>query len=125
MEIRPMQRIEAPTAWAPTDLRDVASWSYRLSARDRAELIAAAQAVKGIPLEQVSRANFKLSGMAQLMARVRHDLLEGRGIVMLQNLPVDELDREGQAIAYLGVGSYLGQRVSQNRQGHILGHVKD
>ena len=125
MEIRPIQRIVTPTAWTPDDLRDVSSWSYRLSERDRAELVAATEAVKGVALEDVSRANFKLAGMAQVMARVRQDLLEGRGIVMLQNFPVDKLDREGQAIAYLGIGAYLGQRVSQNRQGHILGHVKD
>src|SRR5882762_2625297 len=29
------------------------------------------------------------------------------------------------AIAYLGLGSYLGRPMSQNMQGHILGHVKD
>jgi len=120
-----MQPIVARTAWTPKDLRDVASWSYRLTERDRAELIAAAAALKGIALEEVSRANFKLSGMAQVMAEVRRDLLEGRGIVMLQNFPVEELAREGQAIAYLGMGAYLGERISQNRQGHILGHVKD
>src|SRR4051812_35920741 len=118
MEIRPMQRIVAPTAWTPDDLRDVASWSYRLTEGERTELIAATEAVKGIALENVSRANFKLSGLAKVMAHVRRDLLEGRGIVMLQDFPVDELDREGQAIAYLGMGAYLGERISQNRQGH-------
>ena len=87
-----MQPIVAPTAWKPDDLRDVASWSYRLTERDRAELVAATEAVKGIALEQVSRANFKLSAMAKVMAHVRRDLLEGRGIVMLQNFPVDQLD---------------------------------
>jgi len=60
-----MQRIAAPTAWTPDDLRDVASWSYRLTERDRGELVAATEAVKGIALEEVSRANFKLAGMAQ------------------------------------------------------------
>src|SRR5829696_8813821 len=96
--IKAMQPIAAPTAWTPQDLREVASWSYRLIERDRAELIAATEAVKGIALQEVSRANFKLSGLAQVMADVRRDLLEGRGIVMLQNFPVEKLDREGQAI---------------------------
>src|SRR3954464_15012504 len=123
--VKAMQPIVAPTAWTPQDLREVSSWSYRLGELDRAELIAATQALKGVALEEVSRANFKLSGMAKVMADVRRDLLEGRGIVMLQNFPVDRLDREGQAIAYLGIGAYLGERISQNREGHILGHVKD
>jgi hypothetical protein len=38
---------------------------------------------------------------------------------------VEQLGREGQGIAYLGLGAHLGRRISQNRSGHILGHVKD
>jgi hypothetical protein len=44
---------------------------------------------------------------------------------MMQNFPVDRLDREAIAFAYLGLGSYIGNTISQNAQGHILGHVKD
>ena len=29
------------------------------------------------------------------------------------------------AIAYMGLGTYLGYFVSQNGKGHVLGHVKD
>ncbi|KAK1491911.1 taurine catabolism dioxygenase TauD [Colletotrichum tamarilloi] len=28
-------------------------------------------------------------------------------------------------LTYLGIGSYIGRRLSQNRQGHMLGHIKD
>lgn len=122
-----MEPIVAPTAWSPEDLRDVGSWSYPLSEQDRGELIEATESArrKGIALEEVSRGNFRLSGLAGILADVRRELLEGRGIVMLQNFPVERLDRAGQAIAYLGLGAYLGERISQNREGHILGHVKD
>src|SRR5436853_5188629 len=119
-----MQPIVAATAWSPQDLRDVASWSYRLSEDDRAELIEAVRNNR-VALEDVSRDNFRLSGLEKILSDVRRELLEGRGIVTLQNFPVERLDRAGQAIAYLGMGAYLGNRISQNRQGHILGHVKD
>ena len=46
-------------------------------------------------------------------------------MVMLRAFPVDRFDREEAAIAYLGLGAHLGNRMSQNREGHILGHVKD
>ena len=122
-----MEPIVAPIAWSAKDLRDVGSWSYALSEQDRAELIEATEAARrqGIALEAVSRDNFRLSTLAEILADVRRELLEGRGIVMLQNFPVERLDRAGQAIAYLGLGAYLGERISQNREGHILGHVKD
>ena len=44
---------------------------------------------------------------------------------MLRGFPVERFDREAAAIAYLGLGCYLGNTMSQNKQGHILGHVKD
>jgi hypothetical protein len=55
---------------------------------------------------------------------VRLELAEGRGIVMLQGFPVERFDVRRRAIAYLGIGAYLGDAMSQNGQGHILGHVK-
>jgi hypothetical protein len=44
---------------------------------------------------------------------------------MLRDFPIGELDRKGQVIAYLGLGSFLGKPISQNMKGHLLGHVKD
>ena len=46
-------------------------------------------------------------------------------LVYLRGLPVDEMGPENAAIAYLGIGRHIGEPVSQNAQGHILGHVKD
>jgi hypothetical protein len=79
----------------------------------------------GIPVVEVCRDNFPLDRFAGVLADVRRELMDGRGIVMLRNFPVEALDREAQAIAFLGLGSYLGKTVSQNKQGHVLGHVKD
>ena len=116
-----------PAGWLPESLENVKSWSYSLTSADRSELVAAAGSIQrsSIPPEQVSRENFPLRALGEIMVDVRRELLDGRGIVMLQNFPIDELDRQGQAIAYLGLGSYLGRPMSQNMQGHILGHVKD
>jgi hypothetical protein len=124
---RAMEPIAAPAAWSPGDLRVVARWSYRLGEQDCAELVRATDSVRrnDIALEDVSRQNFRLEALAEVLRDVKRELLEGRGIVMLQDFPVERLDRQGQAIAYLGLGAHLGQRISQNKEGHILGHVKD
>ena len=124
---RALQPLVDPAGWSPESLRDVASWSYRLTDRDHAELIAATEAIRrnDIPVERISRNTFRLGALAETLRDVRRELLEGRGIVMLQNFPVEELDRTGQAIAYLGLGSYIGQPMVQNEHGHILGHVKN
>jgi hypothetical protein len=124
---RPMQPVVAPSAWSPEDLRELSRWSYRLSERDCAELLDATAEVrrKRIALEEVGRASFRPGAFGEVLADVRRELLEGRGIVMLQGFPVERLDREGQAIAFFGLGAQLGERISQNRHGHLLGHVMD
>src|SRR5687767_4765397 len=124
---RAMEPLIDRAGWSPESLRDVASWSYGLTDRDRAELIDATNALSrnDIPVERISRNNFRLGELGETLRDVRRELLDGRGIVMLQNFPVEELDRGGQAAAYLGLGSYIGHPMVQNEHGHILGHVKN
>ena len=123
----PLQPVVDPAGWSPADLGAVASWSYRITDRDIAELSDAVAAVRhnGIPVEAITRDDFPLKALADVLTDVRRELMDGRGIVMLQNFPIDRFDRQAQAIAYLGIGTYIGRTMSQNRQGHILGHVKD
>ena len=123
----PMQPVVDPADWNAMELADVSTWSYVLSDSDRSELKDAVAGFRrsGKKIEDVDSDNFHLDGLAEVLVDVRRELLDGRGIVMMRNFPVDELDREGCAIGYLGLGSYLGESMSQNKFGHILGHVKD
>jgi hypothetical protein len=122
-----LQPVVDPAGWDADELRDVSRWSYRLTDRDVDELLAAIAAYRrtGIPIADVSREHFPLQDFANVLNDVRRELVDGRGIVMLQGFPVERLSREEQAVGYLGLGSYLGRTMPQNRQGHVLGHVKD
>jgi hypothetical protein len=123
----PMKPAVDPAAWSPEELEDVSAWSYRITDRDADELaegIAGARR-KGVAVVDVSRESFPLKAFGDVLLDVRRELLDGRGIVMMQNFPLDRFDREETAIAYIGLGSWLGSTMSQNKFGHILGHVKD
>jgi hypothetical protein len=124
---RPMVPVVDPAGWAPAELADVARWSYRIGERDADELADGIASVRrhGVAVVDVARENFPLKKFADVLADVRRELTDGRGIVMMQNFPLDRFDREATAIAYIGLGSYLGRTMSQNKLGHILGHVKD
>jgi hypothetical protein len=125
---RPMNPVIDPAGWFADSLGDVENWSYHFTDADSAALIDATNQIRrqGMTAVDVKRHNFDIKGsFAEVLRDVREELRNGRGLVMLRNFPVQQLDSEGRAIAYLGMGTYLGQPMSQNMQGHILGHVKD
>jgi hypothetical protein len=123
----PMRPVVDPAGWTPELLGPVSDWAYQLTEDDSDELNAAVDEFRklGLRLPKVNRHNFPLKKLEHVLADIRKELMDGRGIVMVQNFPVDRLDREGIAIAYMGFGSYLGDKMIQNRFGHVLGHVKD
>lgn len=122
-----MQPVIDPAGWSAEDFGAVADWSYRITEHDIGELADAVAFVRRnrIAIESVNRTNFHLGPMADILADIKHELTDGRGIVMIQNFPAKQFDREATAIAFLGLGAHLGQTVPQNAQGHLLGHVKD
>ena len=127
MPARAMDPVVDPAGWLANELRNVSTWSYDITDADVAELQAAVAAFRrtGKPIEAVSRVDFPLAAFGETLRDIRRELLDGRGIVMMRHFPLDAFDREETAIAYLGLGCYLGNPMSQNKHGHILGHVKD
>jgi hypothetical protein len=109
------------------DFRPRGDWIRHFSVAELAELDSAVRAFKagGTPLEHISPASFALPALGAVLAGVLAEVLEGRGFAMLRGFPAQRYTREEQAIAYLGIGSYLGTARSQNAKGHLLGHVKD
>ncbi len=120
--------VSGPSVWYGRDLASRSGeWLRRFSDTELAELDSAVRAFQasGAALASVAPANFPLPSLGAALAGVVHELLEGRGFVLLRGLPLARYSREEQAIAYLGIGSYLGAARSQNAKGHLLGHVKD
>jgi hypothetical protein len=111
--------------WYGRDLAARRDWIREFSSRELAEIQAAVRAARDISPEKLSPASFPLPGFGPELGRILAELLEGRGFILLRGLPVERMTREEQAIAYLGMGSWLGAFRSQNAKGHLLGHVKD
>ena len=119
--------VAGPGAWYGRELRAREDWIRHVNAAEVAEIEAAIRAVRkaGIALESLNPATFPLPTFGPSLRGVLRELLEGRGFILLRGLPVERWSREEQAIAYLGIGSWLGGARSQNAKGHLLGHVKD
>ena len=120
--------IEGPSAWFAADLRGhEAEWSYRLAAAEIAELEAALKLVQSRKLDiaDIRRDDFPLPTLGPVLERLRTEVLEGRGFVLLRGVPVEDRPIAESAAIYWGIGAHFGSARSQNAHGHLLGHVYD
>lgn len=119
--------VAGPGAWYGRDLAVRRDWIRPFSEAEVAEIEVAVEDFRktGKPLDAITPAAFPLPHLGPVLRSLLHELLEGRGFAMLRGLPVERWTREAQAIAYMGLGSWLGRARSQNAKGHLLGHVKD
>lgn len=122
------QQITGPTAWSKNDYAaNPEHWTHQLSALEISELSSAADAflATGTPLTGITKAHFPLPTFSPFLAALRTELLNGKGFILFKGLPVARWGTRKAAVAYMGLGTYLGYFVSQNSRGHVLGHVKD
>jgi hypothetical protein len=123
----PGRILEGPAAWRGAELARGETWIHRFSSEELAELERALAAVRGLPrpVLDVTRENFVLPALASTLARVKHELLRGRGFILFRGLPAERYSLTELATLFWGLGTHLGTAVSQNGQGHVLGHVRD
>jgi len=123
-----MRRIGGSSAWIGADMRSrEAEWSHHLSSREVAEIEAATSAVRarGLDIADIRRENFQLPTLGPVLDRLRDEVIDGRGFVLLRGMPVEDRPIIESATAYWGIGTYFGSARSQNAKGHLLGHVYD
>jgi Taurine catabolism dioxygenase TauD, TfdA family len=120
-------RIDDASAWVGPAMAARSDWIETLAADELDELATASQAwIDGqADLTQLTRERFTLPRLGPRLARVQSELLDGRGFVLWRGLPVAEWGRRRSAVAFYGLGAHLGRALSQNAQGHVLGHVRD
>ena len=116
-----------PAAWRGAELSRSRQWIHQLSHEDVAELEAAAsEAGQGRrSLAEIRREHFALPRLTRVLDAIRRELLAGRGFVLLRGLPLERYTLLEAATIFFGLGTHLGTALSQNAQGHVLGHVKD
>ncbi len=122
----PRAPVQGPSAWIGADIaRRPDEWPYQLTTDDLAEIAAATETCRGRDIADITRADFPLPGLGPTLERMRDEILNGRGFVLLRGLPVEGRPIEESATAYWGIGTYFGSARSQNAKGHVLGHVRD
>jgi hypothetical protein len=102
-------------------------WIETLSENELHELATASEPWmdERIDLTSLTMESFTLPRLAGRIAETLRELLHGRGFLLWRGLPVARWGRRRCAVAFYGLGMHLGAPVSQNAQGHVLGHVRD
>jgi hypothetical protein len=81
--------------------------------------------LRGRDLAELAADDFVLPTLGPVLDRMREEVLNGRGFVLIRGLPVEDRPIADSALAYWAIGTRLGNPRSQNAMGHLLGHVRD
>jgi hypothetical protein len=119
---------EQSTAWDKNDYtNNPERWTHTFSDEEVQEISAAADSFlsSNTPLTGITKEKFPLPSFSKFLVPLRKELIDGKGFILFKGLPVTKWGNRKSAVAYMGLGTYLGYFVSQNSRGHVLGHVKD
>lgn len=121
------ERLVGPAAWHGPALDQRRDWIEILSSAEIEEVDCAIRSLAGreLDLAALRATDFPLPTLAPRLQRIAGEVLDGRGFALIRGLDIGRYDRRAAAIAFLGLGSHLGNARPQNAKGHILGHVKD
>lgn len=118
----------SPANWkGPMLERQPELWVHDLTEAELADLdrVARLHGDRQDDLTNVTLKDLALPAMVTRLERVKHDLLDGHGVALMRGFPVDRYSLRQAATAFWAVGLHLGDAVSQNAKGHVLGHVQD
>lgn len=112
------KHIEGSTVWRPEDYaNNPERWVHQFSAAEIDEISRATDdfIASGLPITGITKENFPLPGLESNLAAMRRELLNGKGFMLFKKgIPVDEWGNFKSAVAYFGLGVYIGYPISQN-----------
>lgn len=119
------QPVTDASAWTADQVNADQSWIYRFGPEAIAELNAALDKVRHLPITDIRKEDFPLDKVARDLRKVSEQVEEGIGMAVLRGLPVLNYSKDDASRIYWGIGQHLGKPVTQNSRAHLLGHVKD
>ena len=119
------QPIEDNSVWTAETLQHDDTWLYQLTSQDILDLHQAMLTAKskGKLTHQLTPDDFPLSSFLNCLNDYKNELEYGRGFLLLRGLPIENYTAQEIEIIYYGIGLHLGQPVTQNGNGDVLGQV--
>lgn len=123
----PTGPVVSRAAWRGEDLARSCEWIERFDAADISEIEEALEHARRTrrPLGELTVADFPLPTIRPRFVRWRRAVSEGLGVQVLRGLPVERWSLADCERFFWGFGKHLGSAGAQNRDGELLGHVRD
>lgn len=117
--------IDHPGAWKAAEIARYYDHAFTFEDRHLEALDQALGQVRerGLGLDGITAESFPLDAIADDLAALYGEVMEGRGIVFLRGLPVERYGEEDIGIIWYGLGAHFGTARSQSVLGDRLGHV--
>lgn len=117
--------LTGPSVWEGKDIKDSRRWIRELAPEQVDELEAALKAVQALPWHEITREDFPLPTLGDLIDDIADELENGCGIMKLKGFPVANRSEDDLRRMYWGLGTHLGTPVFQNRSGELMRAIRD
>lgn len=119
--------IDNPGQWRGGDFQDNDLWVTHWSDQALGELNAAVATAKklGQTPPHFTKESFPLPAIGGELNAILEDLEACNGFRVIRGIPLDDYSNEDAEILFWGLMVHLGQPMTQNANGHLLGHVRD
>ena len=117
--------------WVGPELELSTDWRYTATSEEIAHLEKMVRKVAGQlnndanKLPGMSRQNFDLGPFGERLDEIMSQVRDGVGVALYRSLPLDKFSLLETAIIYWAMGLYIGQPMSNNGEGDMIGHVVD
>jgi len=118
-------QLSGPSVWTANTFENDDNWIYNFSDEELSEIDKALEDLRAVNLvfPNFSKPDFYLPKLETRLNEFSNELENGRGFVVLRGLPVHRYNDDEVNSIYYGLGLNLGQPVSQNFNGDMIGTV--
>jgi len=117
--------LTGPSVWKGDEIKNSRRWIRDLTPKHVEALDAALAAARGKQWPEITRADFPLHALDDLLDDIRNELESGCGIMKLRGFPVANYSEDDLRKLYFGLGTHIGTPVYQNRSGELMRAIRD
>lgn len=121
--------VEGPASWLAADLEASTDWWHTFTDPEIGEVHAALEHARtgdpDLDLARLTPDDFPLPTVARLVESIRHQLVDGKGVMICAGFPVDRYAPQELRAIWFGLSQHVGTPVAQSWRGDVLGDVRD